>query len=163
MFKKLSVALTLTSLFLATLTAAVVPGRWDKVTTVDAGTDVIVLMLGGDRLEVAFEEYSDKELTVRTRDGDLLRLPTSDIMQVSREVEDRRTNGTLIGTGVGFGIGFGTTVALERSVTASGFRLEEENLSLAILGGAIGAGAGALLGWALDGATRTEEILYAVP
>lgn len=78
----------------------------------------------------------------------------------AERVPDSTRNGTLIGTGVGFGIGFGTMVAVEKSVTASGFELAEENLSLAILGGLIGAGAGAVSGWAIDRHGPTHEVLY---
>lgn len=150
------------SLISSGLLAGVVPGRWDKVAVLPEGEPIIVRLASGERLEVEFADVDDQQLRVTSESG-ALRFPIDHVTEVSREVADSTTNGTLIGTAAGFGIGFGATVAFEQSVTASGFRLEEENLGLAILGGLIGAGAGAVTGWAVDRSTKEKDVLYLAP
>jgi len=163
MIRRTAASMTIALLAGHSLAAAVIPGRWDKVAALAQGTAVVVRLDSGDRLAVDFEELTIVELKVRDESGARLSFPKPAVAEVFVESQDPNTNGTLIGTAVGFGTGFGATVAFEKSVTASGFRLEEENLSLAILGGLIGAGAGALTGWALDRSTKEKDILYAAP
>ena len=163
MRKNFVVISTILAMVLAPLVASVVPGRWEKVATLSAGTPVVVRLVSGDRYEVAFEFLTDDDLVVTDDAGTTVQLPTADVVEVSREIEDSTMNGTLIGTGVGFGVGFATAVAYEKSVTASGFRLAEENLSLALLTGLLGAGGGALAGWAVDRSTKETDVLYAAP
>ncbi len=151
----------LAALLATSLQAGVIPGRWDKVDSLDLPVDVIVLLQEGKRVEGSLTAQTVESLLIQTR-RDSLTLQKRTIRRVMKaeRIPDSTRNGTLIGTGVGFGIGFGTMVAVEKSVTASGFELAEENLSLAILGGLVGAGAGAVSGWAIDRHQPTHEVLY---
>ena len=152
----------LAALLPLSLQGGVIPGRWDKVESLDLPVEVIVILEQGRRVEGSLSERTDKELVIETSRTDPFILKRSAIRRVlrARTVSDSTRDGTLLGTGLGFGIGFGTTVALEKAATASGFELAEENLTFAILGGLIGAGAGAAMGWAADRYRQTHEVLY---
>ena len=152
----------LAALLATSLQAGVIPGRWDKVDSLDLPVDVIVLLKEGKRVEGSLTVRTEESLLIQTSRRDTLTLQRRTIRRVMKaeRTPDSTRNGTLIGTGVGFGIGFGTMVAVEKSVTASSFELAEENLSLAILGGLIGAGVGAVSGWAIDRHEPTHEVLY---
>ncbi len=152
----------LTAVLITSLQAGVVPGRWDKVDNLALPVDVIVMLKEGERVEGSLTNRTVESLLIQTSSAYSQTVQRGMVRRVMKaeRVPDSTRNGTFIGSGVGFGIGFGTTVALERSVTASGFRLAEENLSLAILGGLIGAGAGAVTGWAIDHYEPSHETLY---
>ena len=152
----------LTAVLMTSLQAGVVPGRWDKIDNLTLPVDVIVILKEGERVEGSLTEKTVESLLIQTSSAYSQTLQRSRIRRVMKaeRAPDSNRNGTLIGSGVGFGIGFGTTVALEKSATASGFELAEENLSLAILGGLIGAGAGAVTGWAIDRYEPSHEVLY---
>jgi hypothetical protein len=153
------VALGLTN---TSLSAGVVPGHWDKVETLERGSQIIVFLQQGDRLECALRDHTEEYLVVVTEEGRDLKLPKKTIEKITgpQVIEDSKSDGTWIGAGIGFGVGFGGMVAWEKSKTASGYSLAEENLGWALAGGAIGAVGGALIGRAIDAGNETYEVVY---
>lgn len=160
--RTITVLLAVTILPTHLLPAAVIPGRWEKVQTLEAGSEIIVSLQQGDRFKCLLKEVADEHLVVTREDQSELRLLRPAIRKVTsaEAIDDSTRSGTLIGLGVGFGVGFVTTVAFERSKTASGYSLADENLGWALLGGAIGAAGGALVGRALDAGKKNYEVLY---
>lgn len=144
------------------LSADVVPGRWDKVEELEVGSQIIVFLQQGDRLECELLEVTGEYLVVLTEGERDLKLRKQTIEKITRPqgIKDSTGNGTWIGAGIGFGVGFGGMVAWEKSKTASGYRLAEENLGWALAGGAIGAVGGALIGRAIDAGNETYEVVY---
>ncbi len=146
----------------ASLQAAVVPGRWDKVDKLASGEKILVKLKSGDRLEGAFSSSSSGGIELMKDTGGRLTLAKSDIARIVRaeKIRDKTLNGTLIGTGVGFGIGFGGLAAHNASVTASGPIFDGESVGYYTLAGLMGAGIGALVGTAMDAAHQESEVLY---
>jgi hypothetical protein len=144
------------------LNAGVVPGRWEKLEALETGSKIIVFLRPGDRLECTLQENTEEYLVVSTEEERDLKLPKDTIEKITgpRVIEDSTGNGTWIGAGIGFGVGFASMVAWEKSKTASGYSLAEENLGWALLGGTIGALGGALVGRAIDAGTKSYEVLY---
>ena len=144
------------------LLADVVPGRWEKVAKLSQGETVIVTLKTDDRIEGRFQGLSEVALAIRTDPAEERIFRKEDIAMVlsGQAVEDSTLNGSLIGAAAGFGAGFLAVVAWEKSVTASGYRLAEENLAVALLGGGLGAGVGALVGYLMDKSHKAHEVLY---
>ena len=137
------------------LTAEVIPGRWEKVEALQSGSRIIIHLQSGDRVEGEFKNLGLKELTVVDVNGSEVSLPKSGIGRVTslEEYEDAPLNGTLIGLGVGIGggavLGWGLSERLDitTAVTVPIF-------------GAIGAGVGALVGYAADKSYKGKRLLY---
>lgn len=153
------------ALWAAWAQADVIPGRWDKVDALAEQSPVVVILKQGDRIEGSLLASTADAVTIQVEPGRQLTLEKQSILKVTSAEKrpDSTRNGTLIGAGVGFGIGFGALVAFEKSETASGFELAEENLNLAILGGLVGCAIGAAAGWAIDKSHTAEEVLYRAP
>jgi len=161
----LTIILVLAVLNIGLLPAGVVPGHWEKVETLERDAAIIVFLQGGDRLECTYQATTDSQLVVATADQPDLTLPKATINKVTgtQLINDSTRNGTWIGAGIGFGGGFAGMVAWEKSKTASGYSLAEENVGYAVAGGLVGAAAGAVLGRIIDGRTKSPEVLYQSP
>jgi hypothetical protein len=162
---KAAAVLMLITMLPGSIEAGAVPGRWEKVEALDAGSRVIIFLQQGDRLECSLQGITERSLLVETSEQSEKEIPKPTIKKITgaQAIEDSKRNGTLLGAGIGFGVGFAGMVAWEKAVTASGYELAEENLSLAILGGGVGLAAGALIGRAFDGVTKSYELLYKAP
>lgn len=147
------------------LFAGVVPGRWEKMEALKSGATIIVFLQGGERLECIYQAVTEDHLVVASADQANLTIPKATISKVTgaQLIQDSTRNGTWIGAGIGFGTGFLGMVAVEKSKTASGYSLAEENLGFALAGGLVGAAAGAVTGRIIDGQMKASEVLYRAP
>lgn len=137
--------------------AGVTPGSWDKVAALRPGSQVVVTVKGGDRLEGAFRALTPGELSLTDPAGRDLSVARSDIGQIVAQGEDDDlANGALIGAG----IGLGTAVAL-LAVLASG---DGYVLSSAKWGAPLMLSvAGAVVGVFVDRARSGDRVLYVTP
>lgn len=147
------------------LQADVIPGRWEKVDALPSGSPIIVILKQGDRMEGLLQASTADSISLEIGTNRNMRLEKRSILKVlsADKTDDSTRNGTLIGAGIGFGAGFATMVAVEKSKTASGFELAEENLGLAVVGGLVGSAVGAVTGWAIDKNHSDNEVLYRAP
>ena len=149
--KAQSVLIILTVLVTTSLRAQVVPGWWEKLDALQPGQQITVTLKRGDRIDGDFQSSSPDEISLVTRSGRLLtalKIPKVDVEQVSsREADSLLTGGTLIGAGVGFAFGL-TSLATADSAKGP------------LIGSAITAGIGALIGLAIDIAHKRSEIVY---
>ena len=146
----------------APLRAQAIPERWEKVEKLLPGTQVVVTLKTGDRLECAFQAVSQDAIHVSEPGGKDLIFPKSAVntIQGATQVQDRLCNGALIGAVIGATVAMAGFYAFARSKTASGPVIYDEGagylLGSALLGGAGGGGIGALI----DRQITRHEILY---
>lgn len=140
----------------------VIPGRWEKVSNLDLGMPVTVVLKNGDRVSGEFEGMSGSEVDVETRSARAV-IPKADIQSIRTRktggVGEKAALGAKIGAAVGAGvplIGF----ARSGSGDLNSFGVALIVLGLAGVGTAIGGGLGAVAGIG----TKTEEFLvYEAP
>lgn len=135
------------------LQAVIVPGRWEKLDALQPGQQITVTLKSGDRIDADFQSSSPDEISLVTRSRRLLaalKIPKADVEQVSSLEADSRLNGTLIGAGVGAAFGL-TGIATADSAKGP------------LIGSAITAGIGALIGFAIDAVRKKSEIVYQAP
>jgi len=139
----------------ATVAASVVPGRWEKVDTLEKGTQIVVELNAGDRLAVRFDKSGPESITILREDDRGLVLRKMDVARVL--LPAKRDNrpvwlGAAIGGGAGLGIGLAVASQADETILAVPGAMG------AILGG-IGAAAGAGIGLALRD-DPSEEVIF---
>lgn len=154
---KFSSILAIGFLTIGSLKAAVVPGRWEKVEDLQEGTQIVVELTSGERLEGAFERVTLKELTILDSDGSDRHVPKTAVARIetAEKVKDGLTNGMLIGMGVGVGLGVAASV-----IATGGVSEECTACGLAIFAGFAG---GWGIGTAIDAIHRGRQVLYQAP
>ncbi len=146
--------LCVVSLFVTSLGIAdVVPGRWEKVDQLQAGSPLILELVTGDRIECAFFASNPEELTIETNDGKRQTIPKTTVTLVSR-LQPRKARAVL-GMAVGAGAGVGTGLAISSQFDETFFARAD---LMALTCGAIGALTGALIGNALSKPAGQEVV-----
>jgi len=149
--------LTIAFLTINSLTAGVVPGRWEKVESLKEGTRILVEIKSGNRLEGAFKRVSPQELTIIDPGGSDRQVPKTAVARIvtAEKVKDGLTNGMLIGMGVGTGIAVGAV-----ALATGGVSEECIVCGLAIF---VGFAGGWGMGAAIDAIHNGPEVLYQAP
>ncbi len=150
-FKSFASAIALVVLVSPFLHAGVIPGRWEKLDAQPSGKQIVVTLKTGDRMECAFKESGNDELTVVTSTGNEMTIAKSEVLRISslEKHDDPATNGTLIGLAAGFAVGI-AVIAGEEDFTVLG----------RLVFGGLGAAIGSLVGYAADKAHKGTEVLY---
>ncbi|MEJ2111951.1 MAG: hypothetical protein P8Z37_18980 [Acidobacteriota bacterium] len=150
-----------TTLFLVTTTiwADTIPGRWELVESLKVDTQINVRTLSGVVHSGPFQKLATEYLLILNESGSELRIPKSDIQEIARIQEGKKKRfwtGTKVGAILGFGSGLiGGLAAGDDGV----FDDSTAGFNGLVLGG-IGAGAGAIIGYAVDHVGASSEILY---
>jgi len=139
-------------LLVASLSAGVVPGKWEKVQAEKPGTEMIIRLVSGEEIRGAYQEVAADSLLV-TVDGRPRTLPKAEVAKIT--TAELRTgplwNGPLIGAAVGGIVG---------AISVSGDNLDSDAGQIVIpLGIAIGAG----IGLGVDCAFQSHITLYKAP
>ena len=131
------VALILLGLVSFPARAGVIPGRWEKVAHLEAGSRLTVEMKRGDRIKGHFMGLSETELDLLVHPS-RVSIPRADIRRIKHYPTDGLGDGVGKGAAVGAGIGafFGGAAGSSEGGGAEG----------ALIGGSLGAGIGALFG-----------------
>jgi hypothetical protein len=163
--KTLAIMVAWCSLMTASAFAGLIPGRWDKVDQLPAGTAIVVHLFSGEKLEANFIRTSPDSLDFTLAGGPERHIPKSEVREVSRaeKTRDSLKNGLLIGTGAGFAIGFCGLAAFNAHETASGPIWDTEAVSTYAGAGVLGGLIGALVGIGIDSAVKTQEQLFRAP
>jgi hypothetical protein len=139
------------------------PGRWEKVEMLQPGTDIVVRLKTGDRLNGAFKGISRDAIEIIDDSTHARSLPKPAIQEVETlsKRQDRLCNGALIGALIGVAGGIAGMVAYGNAKTNGPVYWGDEEgpiylVGAALAGGAIGAAAGA----AVDASIKRPEILY---
>jgi hypothetical protein len=136
----------------ATIHAVVIPGRWEKVDGLTPGTETIVELRAGERIDRSLKHSGPEDLTLIELGGSERRIPKSEVSTISyrQKHADSLSNGALIGFGVG------TVLGLVGCVTPP-YPPDKETLFIGPL--AFG-GIGAAIGPVADAAHQANEVLY---
>ena len=145
-------ALILVGLLSVPVRAQVIPGRWEKVEALTLGPRITVELKNGARLEGQFEELSPSGILLRTGSAQAA-VPRADIERITTRGGDGLLSGALIGAGVGVGIVVGVLHPMSESSVSGN----------TVLGTAIMAGIGALIGVGVDALKKTDVVLYQAP
>ena len=150
--------LLLAGLLAQPATAGVIPGRWEKVSTLEMASPITAELKNGDRIRGQFRRLSPSALELRSRAGRAV-IPTSDIRTITTPSKDGLGNGAGIGAAIGAGLALG---AFSLAVRTRG-GLDGDTWPFLMIGG-IGASIGAGIGAAADAATKGEPIVvYKAP
>ena len=140
------------------LNAQVIPGRWEKVDSLESGEYIVITVKFGDRIECAFKSSDSTTLTV-TRRGSELAIPKTDVATIVQQ-KPRSNKPIWIGAALGSAIGVGSVVAI--ACSENGCNWDESVIGLAVVVGLIGAVPGALIGHLVTD-KPPDEVLYHVP
>lgn len=151
------------SLSTATVTAGVIPGRWEKVEALSPGVSLVVELRGGERLEGVFQSIGPEEIGFIESDGTERRLPRFTVLRIETAtvIPDRLRNGVLWGALIGIAGGVASMVAFGESKTNGPVDWSGEDgpgymIGAALVGGGVGAAVGALI----DASIKHPEVLY---
>jgi hypothetical protein len=150
---------------LSSLIAGVMPGRWDKLASLNSGTGIIVVLKSGERTESSFVSLGSDSLVIREITGTERILPKTEVLSIitAEKVPGKKLKGALIGAGVGFGAGFFGLAAVNAQKTASGPLWDGEGLGYYTGAGLGVAAVGAAVGAIVSSAHQHQKILYKAP
>lgn len=135
--------------------AQVVPGKWQKVDALPAGTQIIIKTNYGEIVDCVYFS-SDREtlLIVETNGGVQRRIFKPSVEKVTaKNYDDRLTNGAILGLSTGAALG----VVLS---SLSGREHHSIGVSDRLLGGVVGGLLGLGLGIFIDSQHKGREVLY---
>ena len=145
---------SLVVLLIWAVAAADIPGRWEKMDVLAEGTEIIVQLKSGARLETLFLGSSAETITIRSGTGGDLAIRKQDVAQIVK-LGQRSKKPVWLGAAIGGGGGMATGVAISASFDET-FLARADLMALTL--GAAGAAIGALIGHAV--ADPEQEILY---
>ena len=124
-------------------------GSWESLKTIPPGDKLAVELRNGQTVKGRLSAVSDTSLTLA--DGKKVTdVSRGDALKVRRKISKSAKRATMIGLGVGGGIGLAGSV-----VAVGGYEAD----LWALIGGAIGVGAGALIGY-LAGSRKQWALIY---
>jgi hypothetical protein len=137
----------------AQVTPNPIRGSWEGIKAVPPGDEVVVRLRNGETLKGRLINISDAALTIEQaqRTTDITR---GDALRIHRVVSKSAKRATLIGIGIGAGLGIAAAVAAAKDGPG-----EAEAGIAALFIGAIGAGAGALIGY-IVGSRNQRSLIY---
>ena len=131
--------------------AGVIPGRWEKVEILVPGSEIIVTLKAGDRVESVFRSLSPDELTVTDPGGRERKIVRSEVHRIVRDKHhDSPADGTLIGAGAGSAGGLVLSLVCFAAI----------HQGACFVWTPLGAGVGAAAGVVADSLHKGEELLY---
>jgi hypothetical protein len=134
----------------------VIPGSWERVDRLPAGTRVAVTLKTGARIEGRFKARRPDAVVLTDADGNERSVPTSDVFRVTAPARDSLTSGALIGAG----IGLGTAIAvLAIAGSGEGYLLPSAKWGAPLLLSSVGS----LAGMVVDRMHTREELIYTAP
>ncbi len=138
-------------------------GRWEKMASLRPGTQILVELKAGDRLEGAFKRLGPDAIVIAEL-GEPERTVAKSMVQSLRtaaKVRDRLCNGALIGTVISAAAGVISLIAYANARTSGPVYWGDDGgpavlVGAAVVGGGIGAAAGAVV----DASIKGHELLY---
>jgi len=80
----------------SSLSAGIVPGRWEKVEALSLGDPIIVILKTGDHIESTFVGIDPESLRIIGADNRAAQVPRQEVSRVEGKVDDGVTNGVLL-------------------------------------------------------------------
>lgn len=142
------------------LNAGVIPGRWEKVAAENRGTNLIITLKAGERIEGLYKNLTDDAIVVEPPGGGDRTIPKTAVAKIV--TADKRsgdlTNGTVIGAVVG-----GSIVGVPLIIFAASGDVNGSDAAGAIFLLFLSTGIGALAGLGIDAAIKGQVTLYEAP
>jgi hypothetical protein len=133
--------------------AGVVPGSWEKVEPLPAGSPLVVTLKTGGQVEGAFKALQPDTLTLADPAGKELIVPRSAVLRIAARASDKLTNGAVVGAGIGLGAAL-TVLAIVAS--EDGYVLPSAKWAAPLLL----SGLGSLVGILADRAHKIDEVIH---
>jgi len=127
----------LTAITATSLSAGVVPGRWEKLDGLDPGSKIVLTSKAGDSMRYTFKSSDSSSLTVKARVSRELVIPKSHVAKIVQQ-NSRSSKPALIGAAIGGGTGVAMGVGV-RSDEYPNAKWEGAAVILGLIGAAIGA------------------------
>ena len=143
------VSLMLAGLISIPAHAEVIPGRWERVTTLKLGTPITVALKNGDQVDGEFEGLSASAVDLETHSARAV-IPKADIQTIATRKRGGVGAGAKKGALVGAAVGLGLTV-----VTFATTGISDRHKKDAALVSLISMGLSTALGAGLGAAART--------
>ena len=156
---RLKAFVALAILSTASLRAGVIPGRWEKVRTLEKGYAVKVKLESGERIRASYLGLTEKGLILKRDSGEELEVAKSAVVTITsqeRISNDGLGNGAIIGAGVGLGVAL---AMLGVAASKEGEVLSSAKWGAPLLGIGVGLGAGL----AIDASLKGKEVFYQAP
>jgi len=138
-------------------------GRWEKVAILLPGTQIVVELKSGERMEGAYKSLGPDAIVIAEA-GEQERTVAKSMVQSIRtaaKVRDRLRNGALIGTLIGAAAGVIGMVAFANAKTNGPVYWGDEDGPGYLIGAAlVGGGIGAAMGAVVDASIKGRELLY---
>ncbi len=152
-YRTQGVVLALVGLISLPLRAGVIPGRWEKVSQLEAGAPLTLEMKNGDRIKGHFMGLSESifELLIHPSRA---AIPRDDIQRITHHPRDGVGDGSGLGAGVGAAVGAGLGALAWESTGGA-----EELIFRAVIVGGIGALIGAGIGSVGDAAMKNPSVV----
>lgn len=155
-FRSLTISATLAAMLSVSAKAEVIPGRWEKVSSLAVAWPISVELKNGDRIRGNYGGLSESNLSLATNSARAV-IPKVDIQTITTRPRDGVASGVKAGAALGAGLVCGIAAAY---VIAERRAKPMWVLSLTPVGAAVGAGIGA----AVDAALNPRPIvLYIAP
>jgi hypothetical protein len=131
------------------------PARWEKVDGLPSGTQILVALKTGERIQGTFLASSPQDLALTATTGSQRRVSKPEVQDVTVVKKDKVLDGLLLGTAIGAGVG--VAVGYDR-------RTFECRAGCSIgIGVTLFTPIGALVGWLRDRKENQTEVLYKAP
>ena len=150
-FRTVAMVLILVSLLAVPAQAQVIPGSWEKISTLSVETSITVDFKNGDQIKGKFGKLSPSELFLRTGSAQAA-IPKADIKRITTRKSDSLMDGPLIGTLIG-GVLAGIVDILQSPASDPSALIETA-------AAAAGDGLKALVGLGIDIIKKKEVVLY---
>jgi hypothetical protein len=135
----------------------VIPGRWEKVDYLQSGTQVVIALNTGERLECVFVSSDRDSLLVVEIHGDQRRVRKSLVETVTAEkYDDRLANGAILGLLAGVG-GAAALSAIPQGIS------RDDRVTYAVYGSILFGLGGLSIGTLVDHSHKGRELLYEAP
>jgi hypothetical protein len=139
----------------------VYPASWDRVRSLQPGSELTVVLTSGERQANRLAEATASGLRVLTSSGRSVAIEKSDILRIERRsVDDPVGNGIAIGALAGAGAG--AAVASYMYATCGGTCDAPARGPTFLLSMGVCAGIGAAAGWIVDRAHKGKEVVFPV-
>jgi hypothetical protein len=128
----------------------VVPGRWEKVDSLEPGAGIVVSLGSGEKMSCFLQGTTPEAISIVSSDGKELELPKSAVTKIETLEKKRGPlwDGALIGGAIGLGV---TGLMLARYGDS-----HTNNAAILAVWGGIGAG----IGLAVDAGVAGRKTLY---
>jgi len=126
----------LSAITTTSLSAGVVPGRWEKLDVLEPGSKIVLTSKAGDRVRYTFKGSDSNSLTVKDRGSREIVLPKSHVSKVVQQ-NSRSSKPAWIGAAIGGGTGVAMGVGI-RSDEYPKAKWEAAAVTLGLIGAAVG-------------------------